>query len=335
MRATRTHAASKMERRVFVAGLASILAVPLATEAQQAGKAYRIGILHVIPPDASRGFEALRQGLRSLGYVDGQNIGLEYRWSERPESLSTSVMKLLRLKVHVIVTADATIAAVAKRATSDTPIVMASSGDPVTEGLVTSLARPGGNIPGLSSLSPQLSGKRLELLKETLPAVSRIAVLWNAGFSGSALSLKMTEQAARRLHVELQRIESRGLDDVDNAFQSAARSGAGAVIVLSAPGLDRFRAQIARLALKHRLPAMASAEGFAKAGGLVQYGASITDNWRRAATYVDKILKGAKPGDLPVEQPTTFELVINLKTAKTLGLTIPPSLLLRADQVIE
>jgi putative ABC transport system substrate-binding protein len=241
-------------------------------------------------------------------------------------------MELLRLKVHVIVTADATIAAVAKRATSDTPIVMASSGDPVTEGLITSLARPGGNITGLSSLSPQLSGKRLELLKETLPAVSRIAVLWKAG---SALSLKMTEQAARRLHVELQRIESRGLDDVDNALQSAARSGAGAVIVLPAPGFDRIQPQIARLALKHRLPAMASAEGFAKAGGLVQYGASITDNWRRAATYVDKILKGAKPGDLPVEQPTKFELVINLKTAKVLGLTIPQSLLARADQVID
>jgi len=248
-------------------------------------------------------------------------------------------MELLRLKVHVIVTAEATTTAAVKRATNNTPIVMASVGDPVTEGLVASLAHPGGNITGLSSLS-ELSGKRLELLKETLPAVSRIAVLWNPRLAvgtdaGTALSLKMTEQAARRLHVELQRIESRGLDDVDNAFQSVARSGASAVIVLPHPEFDRIRAQIAGLALKHRLPTMASAEGFAKAGGLVQYGASVIDNWRRAATYVDKILKGAKPADLPVEQPTKFALVINLKTAKALGLTIPPSLLLRADQVLE
>ena len=319
-------------RRIGLVLALGLTLAPLAIEAQQTGKVFRVGTLHLLPPETSQGFAALRQGLRDLGYLEGQNVVVEHRWSNKTERLSGSVTELLQLKVDISVAAEERTAAAAKRVTSDIPIVMASSADPVAAGLVASLAHPGGNVTGLSSLGSELSGKRLELLKETLPSVSRIAVLWNLG---SATSLKVTEQAAQRLQVDLQRIEVSGSDDIDHAFQAAVKGRAGAVLVLPGPEFFRIRARIAELGLKHRLPTLSGEDDFAKAGGLVQYGASITENWRHAAKYVDKILKGAKPADLPVEKATKFELMINLKTAQALGLTIPQSVLLRADHLIE
>ena len=312
-----------------------ILAAPLATEAQQTGEVPRIGILHVSPP-TSTGLQALRQGLRDLGYIEGQNIILEYRWPrEHSERLPALAAELVQLKVDVIVTGDPTTTAVVKRETRSTPIVMAVSTDPVAAGFVASLARPGGNITGFSILAPELSGKRLELLKEALPNLSRIALLWSPRAVHHPQLVQETEQAAQRLGVAVLRVPASGPEDVDKAFQAAAKGHAGAVLALGAAEFSRLGAQIAERGLKYRLPTMTAEDGFAEVGGLIQYGASPLELWRRAATYVDKILRGAKPADLPVEQPTKFGLVINLKTAKALGLTIPPAILLRADQIIE
>ncbi len=326
-----------MDRRAFITAMTgTLLAAPLAAGAQPAGKVYRIGVLALAPPDASIGFPALREGLRDLGYMEGKNIIFEYRWPEdKRERLPAVAADLVQLKVDVIVTADPTTTLAAKQATGEIPIVMAVSSDPVADGLVASLARPGGNVTGLSIVGPEFSGKRLELLKEMLPRVSRIALLWSPRLPHHRALLQATEEAARRLGVALQRVEASGRDDIERAFQAAVKGHAGALLALPAVEFFGIRARIAELGLKHRLPTMTHEPGFAKEGGLVQYGPSVSENWRRAAGYVDKILKGAKPGDLPVEQPTKFELVINLKTAKALGLTIPQSLLLRADQVIE
>ena len=304
-------------------------------EAQQP-KVLHIGFLH--PASAasiSARTEAFRQALRELGYVEGRNISLKYRYAEgKFDRLSALAAELVRLKVDVIVTGTAAATHRAKEASESIPIVMAAVSDPVSLGFVASLARPGGNITGLSTLSPELSGKRLELLKETIPGLSRLTVLGDSTNQDSARSLRETELSARALGVKHQFLDLRGSKDLEGAFREASNGRADAVLVL--PGtVNSHRTQVVELALKSRLPAIYYAPEWAEDGGLMTYGVSFTDLYRRAATYVDKILKGAKPADLPVEQPTKFELVINLKTAKQIGLTIPPHVLARADRVIK
>ncbi len=327
-----------IQRRDFIAGLLGVLAAPLAAEAQPAGKVPRIGILPPGPiSERVHLWEAFRQGLRELGYVEGQNLALVFPSVEvRRELLPHLAAELVSLKVDVIVAAGLVGAQAATEATKTIPIVMvAVAADPVGTGLVASLARPGGNITGLTLISSELSGKRLELLKTVVPRVSRIAVLSNPTAAASALQMKETEVAARVLGVQLQPLEVRGPDDFETAFQAATKAGAGALITLDDALIFTHRARTVKLAAKSQLPAIYGYREFVDAGGLMSYAANLVDMYRRAAVYVDKILKGAKPADLPVEQPMKFELVINLKTAKALGITFPPSLLLRADQVIE
>ncbi|MGH2405926.1 MAG: ABC transporter substrate-binding protein, partial [bacterium] len=277
-----------------------------------------------------------RQGLRELGYVEGKNIVIEWRYAEgKFDRLPELAAELVRLEVDVIVAGGPRSTRAAKEATVTIPIVMTQDGDPVGSGIVASLARPGGNITGLTSLTPQLSGKRLELLKEIVPKLSRVAVLWSSTGRDSAQALRQTELAAGGFKLLLQYLDIQSPKDIDTIFRAATRGRADAVLVLSSAVLVSHRAQIADLAAKNRLPAIYPFPEFAEAGGLVSYGASISDLFRRAATYVDKILKGAKPADLPVEQPTKLELVINLKAAKQIGLTIPPNVLARADKVIK
>jgi putative ABC transport system substrate-binding protein len=329
-----------IDRRTFLAGTgAALLAAPRASEAQQAAKVSRIGVL--MSPNPRR--EAFLQGLRDLGYVDGRNIVvdgrnivIEYRDSEgKPERLPALAAELVALKVDVIVTGSTPATVAAKQATKTLPIVFAAAGDPVMSGLVTSLARPGGNVTGLSLINPELMGKRLEHLKQVVPEVTRMAVLW-AGRSGErAGNDKDAESAARALGMQLQFVEARSPADLDRAFSDMTRARAGALIVWGSNMFNNERTRLVDLAAKNRLPAVYPWREFVDAGGLMAYGANLADLFRRAATYVDKILKGAKPADLPVEQPTKFELIINLKTAKALGLTIPPSLLGRADEVIQ
>jgi putative ABC transport system substrate-binding protein len=331
-----------MPRRAFLAIIAGgLLAAPLAAEAQQAGKIIRIGYLSFNLATSPHLREAFRQGLRDLGYVEGRNLVIEYRSAEgKRERLPALVTELVTLKVDVIVTegGNTVVPLAAKQATRTLPIVFASAADPVGSGLVTSLARPGGNVTGLSGLSTELVGKRLELLTQAVPGVGQVAVLWLPGVYGERTEKEMltgAEVAARGLGVRLQFVEARGPADFDRAFSDMTRARAGALTVLPSNMFTRERRRLVDLAAKHRLPAVYPLREYVDAGGLMSYGASLTDSCRRAATYVDKILKGAKPGDLPVEQPTKFELVINLKTAKALGLTITPSLLQQADQVIE
>jgi len=284
--------------------------------------------------------EAFRQGLRDLGYVEGRNVVIEYRDAEgKLERLPALAAELVALKVDVIVTGGGTPTALAaKQATRTVPIVFIAVGDPVTSGLVTSLARPGGNVTGLTSLAPELVGKWLELLTQAVPGVSRVAFLWQPGVIGERTEkdmLKAADVAARALGVRLQFVEARGPADIDRAFSDMTRTRAGALTVLPYAMFNSERRRLVDLAAKNRLPTVYSFREYVDAGGLMAYGPNLADLIRRAATYVDKILKGAKPADLPVEQPTKFELVINLKTAKALGLTIPPSLLGRADEVIQ
>jgi putative ABC transport system substrate-binding protein len=280
--------------------------------------------------------EAFRQGLRELGYVEGQNIILDERWAEgRVERLPDLVADLVRLKVDVLVVASTPGALAAKSATQTIPVVMVNVGDPVGSGLVASLARPGGNLTGLSLLNPELHGKRLQLLKEVLPKVSRVAVLTNPGNQVHAAFWREAQVAARKLAVQLQPLELRGPEDFESAFTSAARGRAGAVLAFDDPLTLGYKTWIVALAAKHRLPAMYGFREFPDVGGLMSYGPRSVDNYRRAATYVDKILKGTKPADLPVEQPMRFEFVINMKTAKALSLSIPPAVLVRVDQMIE
>jgi ABC-type uncharacterized transport system substrate-binding protein len=323
-------------------GLAVILTfgltlAPLAVEAQQPTKVPRIGLLGggSASTNAAR-TDAFRQGLRELGYVEGKNIVIEELWAEgKADRLPVLVAELVRLKVDVIVSAGPTVTRAVKEANVTTPVVMGFDDDPVGSGFVSSLARPGGNITGLSSLSPGLSAKQLEFLKEIIPRLSRVAVLGSLIHPGSAQSLQEMEFAARALKVQLQYLDVVDPKHIETAFGAARKERADAVLVLTSIATNLRRRQIVDLALKSRLPTIYFTTEWAEAGGLLTYGASYTDLFHRAATYVDKILKGAKPGDLPVEQPTKFELVINLKTAKALGLTIPQSLLGRADQVIE
>ena len=330
-----------IDRRTFLAGTGAVLlAPPLAVEAQQAGKVARIGSLSLNMVPNRHLQEAFRQGLRDLGYVEGRNVVIETRDAEgKPERLPALAAELIALKVDVIVTGGGTPPALAaKQATKTIPIVFASAPDPVTDGLVTSLARPGGNVTGSSNLNPELVGKCLEQLTQAVPGVSRVAVLWQPGFMDERTDrdmLKAADIAARALGVRLEIVEARGPADIDRAFSKMTRARAGALTVLPSAMLFTERRRLVDLAAKNRLPAVYVQREFVEAGGLMAYGPNLADLFRRAATYVDKILKGAKPGDLPVEQPTKFDLVINLKTAKALGLTIPPSLLGRADEVIQ
>ena len=320
---------------VLLAGLA-LASVHLA-EAQQTKKSPRIGYLTASTPAGQLpSSKALREGLRQLGYIEGQNIAIEFRYAEeKPDRLPILAAELVRLKVDVIVTGGPTATRAAKEATFTIPIVMAQDGDPVGSGFVASLARPGGNITGLSSLGPEISGKRLELLKEIVPKVNRVAVLGTSTNPTNAQGLKETELAAKAFGVQLQYLDVLGPEDIEIAFREASRGRADAVLVLGGPVVQPQRTKVTALAVKNRLPAIYNRPEFVEAGGLVSYSASFTDMTRRAATYVDKILKGAKPADLPVEQPQKFEFIINLKAAKQIGLTIPPNVLARADKVIK
>ena len=329
-----------MDRRTFIGTLTGgLLAAPLAAEGQQAAKIARIGYLSPNLAASPHLPEAFRQGLRNLGYVEGRNVVIEYRDAEgKPERLPALAAELVALKVDVIVAPGTPQALAARQATRTLPIVFATAADPVESGLVTSLARPAGNVTGLSILAPALVGKRLELLTQAVPGVSRVAVLWQPGGHDERTDkdiLKAAEVAARALGVQLQVVEARGPADFDRAFSDMTRARAGALTVLTGIMFLNERRRLVDLTARNRVPAVYGGRDFVHAGGLLSYGPNLADLYRRAATYVDKILKGAKPGDLPVEQPTKFELAINLKTAKALGLTIPPSLLQRADQVIE
>ncbi len=323
-------------------GLAVVLAVslvlaPLAVEAQQVGTR-RIGLLETSSPSPARVqlWETLRQRLRELGYLEGQNIAFESRFAEgKPDRLPGLAAELVALKVDVIVTSGTPASLAAKQATLTIPIVMAQLADPVGSGLVASLGRPGGNVTGLSTQDADLSGKRLEMLREVVPKVSRLAVLIDETNPGTMLIARGTQAAARSVGVQLQSLGVRGPADLDRAFSAMKKARAGALIVESSSMFFTWRTQLADLALKNRLPTMFAQMEYAEAGGLMAYSVDFLDLFRRTATFVDKILKGAKPADLPIEQPTKWELVINLKTAKALGLTIPPTLLLRADHVIE
>jgi putative ABC transport system substrate-binding protein len=328
-----------MDRRIFLTTVAGLLAAPLAAEAQQAAKVARIGYLaHDLAANPHMP-EAFRQGLRDLAYVEGRNLVIEYRDAEgKSERLPALAAELVALKVDVILAGGTPQALAAKQATRTLPIVFANSGDPVGSGLVTSLARPGGNVTGLSNLGTELVGKCLEQLTQAVPGVSRVAALWQPGVLPERTDkdmLKGAEVAARALGVRLQFVEARGPADFDRAFSDMTRARADALTVLRSSMLSNERRRLVDLAAKNRLPTVYPWREFVDAGGLMSYGANVADLFRRAATYVDKILKGAKPADLPVEQPTRFELVINLKTAKALGLTIPPLLLGRADEVIQ
>jgi len=324
-----------MDRRAFLSTLAGgLLAAPLAAEAQEAGKVARIGVLNSGSPPAPF-VESFKQGLRELGYVEGRNISIEYRWGEgRDERLPGLAADLVRLKVDVIV-ASSQAALAAKQATTAIPIVMPIITDPVRLGLVASLARPAGNATGFATQNDELPGKWMELVKETLPKVSRVAVLFQPTYDGG-VQLKASEAAARSLGVRLQALKVERPDDFVTAFAEVQKNRAEALIVSSSGLFYLHRTRLVEFAAKHRLPTIYHQSGFVVgAGGLMSYGPDFHDLFRRSATYVDKILKGAKPGDLPVQQPTKFELVINLKAAKALGLTIPQSLLQRADQVIQ
>ena len=311
-------------------------------EAQVVLKVARIGYLatgSLESPEVRVGIDAFRQGLRDLGYVEGQNILVEYRGADgKIERLPALATELIRLKVDLIVAGATPSARAAQQATATIPVVAVAMGDPVRDGLVASLARPGANITGSTFLGPELVPKRLAILKEALPGISRVAALWHPGAFGELTTRDMiteTEAAARTLHVELRFVEARRADEFDRAFLAIASERADALIVFPSPMFFSERRRIVVLVSKHRLPSMFNAKEFVELGGLLSYGAAIADLNRRAAIHVDKILKGAKPADLPVEQPTKFDLVINLKAAKALGLTIPQSLLVRADELIQ
>ena len=314
-----------------------LLAVAVIAEAQQPAKIPRIGYLGgTFPSIDSARYDAFRQGLRELGYMEGKNIVIERRHAEgKPDGERAFAAELVRLKVDVIVTGGSNPTRAAKEATATIPIVMTQDPDPIGNGFVASLARPGGNITGLSNLGPELSGKRLELLKEVVPRLTRVAVFGTSTFPGNAQILSETELAAGALRVQLQYLDVLGPKDVDTAFRAAIKGRADALLVLAGPVFTSQRTQLATLAVKNRLPAIYYSTEFVEDGGLMTYGANRADLARRAATYVDKILKGAKPADLPVEQPMKFEFIINLKAAKQIGLTIPPNVLVRADKVIK
>ncbi len=323
-------------RVVMLGVFLALLSTPLATEAQP--KVYRIGLLGFSPPNTpgSHLWEAFLQAMRERGYVEGQTIVIEGRYSEgHDERLPDLAAELVRLKVDVIVAGATQAAEAAKRATATIPIVMPNHSDPVATGIVASLARPGGNVTGLSIQNPELTGKRLELLKEAVSKVSHAAVLWNPTHEAHPRMLSDAEAAARALSIRLFQVSARGVADYDGAFSAMRRQRVDALLVLGDVYFWRDRAAIAALAVRNRLPTMFAQREHVEAGGLMHYGPDLRDNYRRAAAYVDKILRGAKPGDLPIEQPTKFEFAVNLRTARALGLNLPPSILTRADEVIQ
>ena len=329
---------SRHSTSVLLCTYALLFALGASSQAEQVVKIPRVGFVSGAgdPSNPGPSVESFRQGLRDLHYVEGKNIFVEYRYAEgSQERARTFVTELVQLKVDVLVLLTLPSVRKAKEATRTIPVVMVIAVDPVENGLVDSLARPGGNITGLTTLQRELSSKRLELLKEVLPAMSRVAVLRDGDAPGSALGFKEYEAAAHALKVQLQPLEVRGPEpDLERAFEAALRGRANAFVTIRNPLLRRFTGRIAEIAIKNRLPSLHEGSESVQAGGLMSYGVDDADQWRRAAVYVDKILKGAKPADLPVEQPTKFELVINLKTAKEIGLTIPPNVLARADKVI-
>jgi putative ABC transport system substrate-binding protein len=327
-----------MKRRAFIGTMAGgLLASPLVAQAQQAGKVYRVGFLG----NSTAALEAnlvgpFREGLRDLGYVEGRNVLIEYRWAEgKYERFPALIAELAALKVDVIVAAGTPAALAVKKATTSIPLVMVAVGDPVGVGLVASLARPGGNITGLTSIAAELEGKRLELLREVIPKLSYIAVLWNPASPFSVVAEKEVQAAAQVLRMRVQSLGVRAPEELEDAFAAIVRERPGALLVLADRLFLHNRARIVNFEAKHRLPGVYAYRELVEAGGLMSFGPSYAGMHRRAAYYVDKILKGSKPADLPVEQPTTFELVINLKAAKALGLTIPSSVLQRADQILQ
>jgi putative ABC transport system substrate-binding protein len=328
-----------MDRRTFLCGVTlGTLSAPLAALAQQAVKVYRIGVLSAVTRNSIKHWlDELEHALGDLGWVQGRNLAIEYRFADgREERLPDLAADLVRLKVDVILAGGAGPGALAaKHASTAIPIVVLNHPDPVGSGLVASLARPGGNITGLSTFSPDLVGKELQLLTEAIPRLSTVAVLRNPTNQAQLAELREAEIAVRPLGMRLQILDAPTPDEFDGAFAAMTKEAAGALLILRDPMFILQRTRIAALAAKRRLPAMAYTRELVEAGLLMAYGPDQRDIWHRSATFVDKILKGAKPGDLPIEQPTKFELVINLKTAKTIGLTIPPSLLARADKVIE
>jgi putative tryptophan/tyrosine transport system substrate-binding protein len=319
-----------VRRRQFLLATGALLVAPIVAQAQTATKPYRIGVL-VVEPD-----EMLQQSLRELGYVEGRDVVFEIRYTERgSERLDDLALDLVRLKVDVIVASYPGAVLSAKRATATIPIVMMNTPDPVQLGLVASLARPGGNITGLTTLTVDVSMKQLELLKEAVPRASRVALLWNPDNPWHPVAVKVLRARSGSLGLQLQVLDVRDPEAFDSAFHAMATERAQAVLVLADPMMFAHRQQLADLAIRHRLPMMSNVRKYAEVGSLMSYWADRADLSRRAASYVDRILKGARPGDLPIEQPTKFEFVTNLKTAKALGITIPQAVLLRADEVIQ
>jgi len=314
----------------------AVLAAPLAVDAEQPRTGYRIGWIGNDPPDANPPFGAFRQGLGELGWVEGRNVVIEHRHSAgMNERFPALAAELVRLQVDLIVASAMPATLAARRATTTIPIVAVGLSDPVGQGLAASLSRPGGNVTGVALLFPELAAKRLELLKEALPGVSRVTVMWNEANPGNVHQMEETKLVAQTLGLKLQSVAVRSPKDFQPAFAAMTRARAEAVVVLADPLTITYRTQIVDLAAKSRLPTIHPFRESVEAGGLMAYGVDLPDMYRRAAPYVDKILRGAKPGDLPIEQPTKFEFVINMKAAKALGLAIPPSLLLRADRVVE
>ena len=327
-----------MKRREFITLIGGAAAWPFAARAQQMGKVPRIGYLGSSSPSLEPHFvEAFRQKLRELGHIEGENIAIEYRWAEgQDRRLPELAAELVRLQPNVIVTAGTPGALAAMQATKTIPIVMASSGDPVGAGLVTSLARPGGHVTGFTIVGPQIEGKRLDLLKEAVPELSRVAVLWNPSNPALVSYFDTIENAGRTLRISLDPVaEVRRADELDNAFFAIASARPRALLVVADRFLLAHRKRIVEFAVAKRLPGMFPYREYVEAGGLMSYAPSNIELFRGAATYVDKILKGAKPGDLPVQEPTKLELIVNLKTSKAIGLTVPESFLLRADELIE
>jgi len=327
---------SGFSKNVFCLTLCAMFFALCASAEAQRAKVHRIGVLTPrSPSDSALWHQAFQQGLHNLGWVEGKNIAIEYRYSQgKRDRLPDLAADLLRLKVELVVVVSVYAARAVQQVDKAVPIVMASAADPVQLGLVASLARPGGNITGLSEITPEMAGKRLELLKEMVPKLSRVAVLWDPGNDASALSWKEVQSPASQLGLYLHSLEARSPKDFDKAFEDATKARAGALAVMPAQLFGANLKRITDLATKNRLPSIWHLSEFVDSGGLAAYGPDRPDQFRRAATYVDKILKGAKPADLPVEQPTKFEFIINLKTAKQIGLTVPPNVLARADKVI-
>ena len=327
-----------MRRRAFMTVIGGAVAWPLAARAQQMGKVPRVGVLSADSPAVSGNLiESFRQGLRDLGYTEGRTIGIEYRWADgRFDQLPNLAAELVGLNVDIILAAGGGQSVLAaKAATATLPIVMTNVGDPVAFGFVASLARPGGNITGVSNQALEVRGKHLELLKDAFPYVARVAVLWNPDNPGSVISRKAFDGPARSLGISLQSVEYRPIDDLEQVFAAMKSERAEALAIINSALVASQRRRIVELAAGGGLPTIGAESQWPKAGGLLSYGVSYVYQYRRAATYVDKILKGANPGELPIEQPTKFELVVNLKAAKAIGLTIPDTLLVRADEVIE